>query len=100
MKVVAGIDVGKVHLDRSVAAGPVQRYANTPEGIADLVAELARQPVVLAVYEPTGGYENPLAAGLDAAGIPACRVHPNRARAYAQAGGQLAKTDRREAMAL
>ena len=34
---VAGIDVSKASLDVSVAAGPVRRFANTPEGIADLV---------------------------------------------------------------
>ena len=40
MKVVAGIDVGKTHLDVSVSAGPVRRFDNTPAGIAALVGWL------------------------------------------------------------
>ena len=58
-KIIAGIDVGKADLALSVAAGAVQRYSNTPEGIAALALELARQSVDLAVHEPTGGDERP-----------------------------------------
>lgn len=52
------------------------------------------------VYEPTGGYEAPLAQALRSAGLPDHRAHPNRVRAYAQASGHLAKTDRLDAQAL
>ena len=52
------------------------------------------------VYEPTGGYEAPLAQALRSAGLPDHRAHPNRVRAYAQASGHLAKTDRMDAQAL
>ena len=99
-KIVAGIDVGKADLALSAAAGAVQHYANTPEGIAALALELARQSVDLAVYEPTGGYERPLAEALSAAGLPARPAHPNRVRAYARARGQQAKTDPLDAQIL
>ena len=59
---------------------PIQTYPNDPEGIAALTLELSRQPkpIALAVYEPTGGYERPLATLLAEAGLPACRVHPKQ----------------------
>ena len=85
-----------------INAGPTQTYANDPEGIAALTLELACQPepIALAVYEPTGGYERPLTTALAEAGVPARRVHPNRVRAYARACGQQAKTDRLDAQVL
>ena len=72
-KITAGIDVGKSHLELSVNAGPTQTYANDPEGIAALTMELARkpEPIALAVYEPTGGYERFLATALAEAGLRA-----------------------------
>ena len=101
-KITAGIDVGKARLELSINAGPTQTYANDPKGIAALTLELAAQspPLALAVYEPTGGYERLLATLLAEAGLPACRVHPNKVRAYARACGQQAKTDRLDAQVL
>ena len=101
-KITAGIDVGKSHLELSISAGPTQTYANDPEGIAALTLELAAQspPIALTVYEPTGGYERLLATMLAESGLPACRVHPNKVRAYARACGQQAKTDRLDAQIL
>ena len=64
------------------------------------LAGLEEQDILRVVYEPTGGYELPPAQALGQAGLPACRVHPNRAPAYAQAGGLLAKTDRLDAQVL
>ena len=102
---VVGIDVSKDHLDVAVldvavADGPVSRFANDDSGIAALVDWLKPQAVAQVVYEPTGGYELPLAQALLAAGLPRHRVHPNKVRAYAQACGLLAKTDRLDALAL
>ena len=52
------------------------------------------------MYEPTGGYERLLETMLAEAGVPACRLHPNRVRAYARTCGQQAKTDRLDAQVL
>ena len=41
-----------------------------------------------------------MAEALAAAGLPARRVHPNKVRAYTQARGQQAKTDRLDAQVL
>ena len=57
MKVVAGIDVGKASLDVSVDAGSVRRFSNTHSGIGELLDWLKSEGVVLAVCEPTEGYE-------------------------------------------
>ena len=85
-----------------MAAGPVRRFANGETGIADLLEWLGAQEVAVAqvVYEPTGGYERPLAEALRAGGLPGHQAHPNRVRAYARASGQLAKTDRLDARTL
>lgn len=45
MKVVAGIDVEKTHLDGSVSAGPVRRFDHTPAGLEVLVGWLEREGV-------------------------------------------------------
>lgn len=100
MSNAAGIDVSKAHLDAAVAGGPVRRFANTPAGIAALLEWLLPQDVDKVVYEPTGGYELPLAQALGEAGLLGRRAHPNRVRAYAQACGLLAKTDRLDAQIL
>ena len=100
MSNVAGIDVSKAHLDAAPAAGPARRFANNDSGIAALPEWPESQDTGKGVYEPTGGYELPLSEALRQAGLPAQRVHPNRVRAYAQACGLPAKTDRLDAQVL
>ena len=104
---VIGIDVRKGHLDAWATVGSGRRFANSATGIAALLEWLRSQEAAVAqvVYEPTGGYERPLAEALRDAGLPGHQAHPNRAhpnrvRAYAQPRGQLAKTDRLDAQAL
>ena len=97
---VAGIDVGKSRLDASVGGGVVQPFANDGEGIAAALEWLAGRGVGLVVCEPTGGYEKPLVRSLRDAGIPVHLAHPNKVRAFAQASGRLAKTDRIDAQVL
>jgi len=52
------------------------------------------------VLEAAGGYQRAVVAALAAAGLPGVVVHPRHARDVAQATGQLAKTDGRDARAL
>lgn len=92
--------MAKARLDASADGGGVCSFANDAEGIAALLEWLAARNAGLVVCEPTGGYEEPLAQSLRRAGIPARLAHPNRVRAFAQASGQLAKTDRLDAQAL
>ena len=93
MERVAGIDVGKASLDMSLAGGPVRQLANTAAGQPALVQWLGAQEVTLVVCEPTGGYERPLAADVQAAGLPVVAAHPPRVRALARVVGTEAKTD-------
>jgi transposase len=96
-----GIDVSKAHLDVAVRpSGEAFRVPNTPAGLADLAERLRPAAPALVVMEATGGLELPALAALQAAGIPAAVVDPRRARAFAEAAGRLAKTDRADAAAL
>lgn len=100
MKQVAGIDVGKQVLDVAVSEDTVQRYPNTAQGRQRLVLFLQRHEVKLVVCEATGGYERALVEELNDVSMPVHVAHPNKVRAYAQALGRLAKTDRLDAEVL
>jgi transposase len=54
----------------------------------------------LVVLEATGGFAGPLLAALAVAALPVVRANPRQVRAFAQAVGILAKTDRRDARVL
>jgi transposase len=49
------------------------------------------------VFEASGGYDRPLAAALEEAGVSYARVDPGKARQFARATGRRAKTDRLDA---
>ena len=69
-------------------------------GITALVRRLQEIGPQLMVLEATGGYQRAVVAALATAGLPVVVVHPRQARDCAQATGQLAQTDAREARAL
>ena len=100
MKVVAGIDVGKTHLDVSVSAGRVCRFDNTPAGISALVGWLERAGATDAVCESTGGYEREVVRRLQSTAVSVHVAHPNRVRHFARAAGYQAKTDGLDAQML
>lgn len=93
---VIGIDIAKAHLDgHDAATGQTWRIPNQPAPIARLAASLT--PGHLVVFEATGAYDTGLRHALAHAGIPHARLNPSRARAFASAVGQAAKTDRLDA---
>lgn len=99
--VSVGIDVARHHLDVAVHGTPtVWRLANTPDGIAEVVALVQPLRPACIVLEATGGFEWAVLAELRAADLPAARVHPGRVRAFARATGRLAKTDALDAHVL
>jgi transposase len=99
--VFIGIDVGKAHLDVAERPnGRTWRVAQDEAGITSLVARWQAQPPTLIVLEATGGLEVPLAAALGSAGLAVVVVNPRQVRHFAQALGQLAKTDRLDAALL
>ena len=87
-----GIDVSKHHLDIfDEAVGASERIANAPQAITELVARWRCDALV--VFEATGVYDLELREALRQAGIRFARINPARARDFARASGQLAKTD-------
>jgi transposase len=98
-----GIDVAKDRLD--VVLRPTGEYlgtTNDERGIKAVVRHLRKQEeeIALVVLEATGGLEQPAAAALAFAGVPAAIVNPRQVRDFAKAVGRLAKTDRIDAAVL
>lgn len=93
-----GIDVAQEQLDVCILPlDQTLRVANTAAGrrqLVDKLRSLAANPAdLLVVLESTGGLELPTAVALSEATIAAAIIKPERARYFAKASGQLAKTD-------
>lgn len=89
-----GIDVAKASL--AVCVLPAKQlfsFPNTPVGHAQLLAQLAGEDIGNVLLEATGGYERAVMQALAQARLPATRINPRRARAFAIAMGKTAKTD-------
>ena len=96
-----GIDVAKDRLDVWVWETETgECVPHNEAGIEALCARLDALAPDRIVVEATGGQEVPLAAALQAAGLPVAVVNPRQARAFGRALGQLAKTDRLDARLL
>lgn len=100
-KIVVGIDIGKDQLDVAILPGNERlALAHDESGRAQLVERLVALSPELTVMEATGGLETALAAALAAAGLPVAVLNPRRVRQFARADGQLAKSDRIDAVVL
>jgi transposase len=100
-EIFVGIDVSQATLDYAVRpTGTPGQVSNDEAGIASLVTSLKGQSPTLIVVEATGGLERPVVAALSAAQMAVVVVNPRRARAFAEAIGLLAKTDRVDAAGL
>ena len=87
-----GIDVSKKYLDIfDEADGVPRRIANATQAITQQVARWRCDALV--VFEATGTYDLELREALGQAGVRFARINPARARDFARASGQLAKTD-------
>jgi len=93
MENVFGVDVAKAWID-VVGPGGHARVGN--DDLAAFAQQVARTSGRVA-FEASGGYERPLRVALAKAGVPAIRLNPRRARAFATSLGRLAKTDRVDA---
>jgi transposase len=95
---VVGFDVSKGELESfstSLQRGWIE--PNSEAGIEAQVARTLAQKPDLVVIEATGGYEMALASRLILAGLAVAVVNPRQVRKFAQALGELAKTDRIDA---
>lgn len=92
--VYAGVDVCKDWLDVHLhPSGARLRMANDRFGLRRLKRLLAPLPVARVVMEATGKHHRAARRVLHAAGLAVAVVPPLRARLFAEATGQLAKTD-------
>lgn len=98
--VFIGVDVSKAKLDVGVRpTGATWTVENNEAGIGELVARLRELRATLVVVEATGGLEAALVGEL-ALVVPVAVVNPRQVRDFAKATGQLAKTDRIDALVL
>ena len=95
---VAGIDAGQRFLDLGLApSGQTSRYENNASGIARLLERLQQAGVARVVLEAIGSSARPLLLALAEAGLPVGIVNPRRIKAFRDAEGRRAKTDRLDA---
>ena len=97
MTTYIGLDVGKKCLQ---IYSPIQDKSfnidNNKLGFKKLLSFLNKHydlSTLVVVFEPTGGYENPLRSWLKENKVKFTTVHPNKVRKYAGAKGLLAKND-------
>ena len=96
-----GIDVSKARLDVHIL--PEDRsfsFSNAKKGHAELARLLARFDIDLIVIEATGRYHRGIERALQERGFKVAVVNPYRSRKFADALGQLAKTDQIDARVL
>ena len=94
-----GVDISKAHLDaHRLSTGEAAQFANDADGFEDLAAWVG-DPAALVVYESTGPWHRGLEESL-AGRLRLARVHAVRARRFAQALGEDAKTDAVDARVL
>ena len=93
-----GVDVGSIWLDLGFHPfGKSIRVRNTEEGIATIVAALGQRGVGRVALEAIGGYARKLTAALIEADVTVFLVNPRRIKAFRDAEGLIAKTDRLDA---
>lgn len=98
LAVAAGVDAGQRFLDVALApSGQTFRTPNLAEGIAEIIARLERSGVRRVVLEAIGPYAEPLVRALSVAGFEVGIVNPRRIKAFREAEGGRAKTDRLDA---
>jgi len=77
----------------SSESGETRQFANNDKGIIEAVRYISGMKPVGIILEATGNMEMPLAAALQARGLPVVIVNPRQVRDFARATGALAKTD-------
>ena len=93
-----GVDVGKSQLDLYLLERDrALSVPNEEDAIASLIRRLRRYRLERIVIEATGRLEQPFVRAALAAGLPVVVVSPLKIRRFADAIGQLAKTDQIDA---
>lgn len=96
-----GIDVSKETLEfATYPRGESKSVAYDDTSIESLVTRWRELRPTLIVLEATGGFERLISRALTSAELPFTIVNPRHVRNFARAIGQLAKTDRMDALIL
>jgi transposase len=96
--VAAGIDAGKSYLDVGIEPSRKHfRVANAAAGIEDAIARLQQAKVSKVVLEAIGPFAQVAVRRLVAAGFEVGLINPRRIKAFREAEGKRAKTDRLDA---
>src|ERR1700691_2888283 len=89
-----GVDVSQDHLDVHVRPAALRRrFANTADGIAELIPWVRPYAAARIVFESTGPYQKAAVGALLTEGLPAVVVNARQVRDFAKAMNYLAKTD-------
>jgi transposase len=96
-----GVDVSKDTLDVYLHPdGSHRQFTNNVAGFRAILAWIGARPVARLVFEATGAYHRAFERAMGEAGLALCKVNPARAKRFADAAGQGAKTDRIDAAML
>jgi transposase len=94
----AGIDAGKTYLDIGIEPSRICfRVANAAAGIEDAVTRLQQAGVHKVLLEAIGPFAQPAVTRLVAEGFEVGLINPRRIKAFREAEGKRAKTDRLDA---
>jgi transposase len=97
-KIICGVDVSSFSLEAGIGrSGPNRSFANTAEGVTELIAFCRQHHVEMLAMEASGGYEKQPFALLWAQGWPVALLNPRAVRRFAEGRGLLEKTDRIDA---
>jgi len=100
-EIFVGIDVSKANLDVAIhGQHKTYQFPQTKAGIQSLVKLLSKLEPTLVVLEATGGLEREVSLALGREEIPISIINPRKAREFARAIGQSAKTDAVDARVL
>jgi transposase len=100
-EVMVGVDVSMVQLDVALwPSGETFSVSNDAQGVEQLLTQMLQVRPQAVVIEASGGPENLLVGELCAAQVPVAVVNPRQVREFARSLGQLAKTDRLDALVL
>jgi len=97
MQTICGVDVSKAWLDCWIEPAGYRRLANTPEGVAQVLAWCREYGAELVVMEASGGVEQAAFLTLWKQGQPCAIANPRAVRSFADAMGFFEKTDRIDA---
>lgn len=99
--ITIGVDVSKDTLDVHLHPdGTHRQFTNDASGFSLILDWIAGRSVARLVFEATGVYHRAFERAMGEAGFALCKVNPARARRFAEASGQGAKTDRTDAAML